>query len=67
MKPKTVKITYWTLLGIFCLAMTADGIGVSHQLSGHGLSMVIQPLIALMVMLIVYIFWKKYEQIKTIS
>ena len=127
MKPKTIKITYWILLIIFCLAMTADGIGgismakegiealnrlgypsyimpllgvlkllgvvallqtryqrikewvfagltfnfigaaVSHLAAKHPLSEAMQPIIALVVMLIVYIFWKKYEQIKNIS
>lgn len=127
MKPKTIKITYWVLLIVFCLAMTADGIGgismakegvaalqrlgyppyimpllgglkllgvvallqtryqrikewvfagvtfnfigaaVSHQLSGHPVSEVMQPVIALVVMLIVYLFWKKYEQVKSLS
>jgi uncharacterized membrane protein YphA (DoxX/SURF4 family) len=127
MKPKTIKITYWILLIIFCLALTADGIGgiskakegvdalnrlgyppyilpllgvlkilgvvallqtryqrikewvfagvtfnfigaaVSHVASKHPLSEAMQPIIALVVMLIVYIFWKKYEQVKNIS
>lgn len=127
MKPKTIKITYWVLLVIFCLLLTADGIGgvsmakegvealhrlgyppyimpllgalkmlgviallqtkyqgikewvfagitfnfigaaVSHQASEHPFSEVMQPLVALIVMLIVYLFWKRYEQVKTIS
>ena len=127
MKPKTIKITYWILLIIFCLALTADGIGglsmskegvealqrlgypsyimplfgalkilgvlallqtkyqrikewvfagvtftfvgamVSHLAVKHPLSEVMAPVIALVVMLVVYIFWKKYEQVKNIS
>lgn len=127
MKPKTIKITYWVLLVIFCLALTADGIGgitmtkegiealhrlgyppyilpllgtlkllgvaallqtkyqgikewvfagitfnfigaaVSHLAAGHPFSEAMQPLVALVIMIIVYIFWKKYEQVKNIA
>ena len=127
MKPKTIKITYWLLLILFCLALTADGLGgltmakegvaalqrlgyppyilpllgglkllgvvallqtryqrikewvfagitfnfmgaaVSHLAAKHPFSEAMQPIIALVVMLIVYIFWKKYEQVKNIA
>jgi hypothetical protein len=35
MKPKTVKIIYWVLLGLLCLFMAADGYGgISKQPAG---------------------------------
>lgn len=126
MKPKTIKITYWVLLIIFCLLLTADGIGgvsmakegvealhhlgyppyimpllgalkllgvvallqtkyqgikewvfagitfnfvgaaVSHLAAGDSVGVAMQPMVALVIMLIVYILWKKYEQVKNI-
>lgn len=124
MKPKTIKIIYWILLIIFCLALTADGLGgltmakegvaalqrlgyppyimplmgglkllgviallqtryqrikewvfagvafifigaaFSHLAAKHPFSEAVAPIIALAVMLAVYVFWRKYEQVK---
>ena len=72
MKPKTIKIIYWILLIIFCLALTADGIGgISMAKEGIealqrlGYPPYIMPLLgALKLLGVVALLQTRYQRIK---
>jgi hypothetical protein len=126
MKPKTIRIWYWTITIIFALFMLMDGIGgitrqqagqevlkhlgypmyaltifgvakilgviailqtkfytvkewayagfafnfigaaASRAFAGDGFGLTVAPIVVLAFMFLVYFFWKKYEQVKTV-
>lgn len=58
------RIKEWVFAGV---AFNFIGAAISHLAVKDPLSHAMQPIVALLIMFVVYWFWKKYEQVKNLS
>lgn len=64
LQTKYLRIKEWVFAG---MAFTFIGAAVSRMAVKDPLDDIIQPVVALVIMFILYLFWKKYEQVKKLT
>lgn len=64
LQTKYTRIKEWVFAGV---AFNFIGAIHAHLAVNDPVSMTMQPLIALIIMAVVYLFWNKYEKIKNIA